>query len=84
MADKMVEVQRVDLSKYRQVTFREFDSQDAHVGDMLDGLNNLLASGWELIDARVGNWARPVSPKPKDEPPMLAQWTVYAFILGKK
>jgi hypothetical protein len=78
------ELQRVDLSKYREVKISEFDSQHPRVSEMLESVNKLLASGWELIDARVSQWARPLSPKRAEEPPMLTQWPVYAFILGKR
>ncbi len=83
MAEK-VEVQRVDLSTYQEVTFREFDSQHPKVSNFLGEVNKLLAGGWELIDARVGQWARRVGPKRAEEPPMLSQWPVHAFILGKR
>jgi hypothetical protein len=83
MADK-VEMQRVDLSNYRQIKITEFDSQHPKVNELLESVNTLLTNGWELIDARVAQWARPISPKRAEEPPMLTQWAVYAFILGKR
>jgi hypothetical protein len=42
-----------DLSKYAEVRTLQFTHSEH---DLLRELNDLLADGWEIIDARVTQW----------------------------
>ncbi len=71
------------LAKYGEVKTIEFDTEQKE--RWLEEINKLLAAGWEIIDARVAQWARPPLPALPGTtvPTGMFQWPAYSFILGK-
>jgi hypothetical protein len=70
-----------ELARYGEVKTMEFDTEQKE--RWTTEINKLLADGWEIIDASVGQWARPPHPVEKTAPPELRRWPAYCFILGK-
>ncbi len=68
-----------DLSKYREVKIWRVEDPDMY--GQLEKLNTLLSHGWEIIDAKVCQFASPV--KEEGRVVGFSQVPAYCFTLGK-
>ena len=66
---------------YKLVQTLEFDRDVKDTN--LKKINELLSQGWEIIDARIGQWSRPNTGS-GNVPAGYWQFPEYCFILGKR